>query len=332
MPAWIDRLMGRGERSAMPALDAKASRVGPALALYMGGRPVWTGRDYASLARSGFQNNPVAHRAVRLVAEAAAATPLVLKHGSVEVVDHPLLALLARPNARAGRQTFLETVYGHLMVSGNAYLEAVSVEGAPRELYALRPDRMTVVPGADGWPVAYDYQAAAQAVRIRQDPDGEGVQPILHIALFNPLDDHYGLAPMEAALTALDIHNAASSWNKALLDNAARPSGALVYAAGEGSSLTDDQFERLKGELEQGFQGAANAGRPLLLDGGLDWNQLCSKDTEVTTASARTSCTTPLPRSPRHTATCASRRPNRARATVTVANSRWPRTTAARRA
>jgi phage portal protein BeeE len=33
---------------------------------------------------------------------------------------------------------------------------------------------------------------------------------------------------MEAAATALDIHNAAGAWNKALLDNAARPSGALV--------------------------------------------------------------------------------------------------------
>jgi HK97 family phage portal protein len=69
------------------------------------------------------------------------------------------------------------------------------------------------------------------------------------------------------------VHNAASAWNKALLDNAARPSGALVYSTAAGN-LSQDQFERLKSELELNFQGAANAGRPLLLEGGLDWKSL----------------------------------------------------------
>ena len=34
------------------------------------------------------------------------------------------------------------------------------------------------------------------------------------------------------------------------------------------------QFDRLKGELEANYQGAAHAGRPLLLEGGLDWKPL----------------------------------------------------------
>jgi HK97 family phage portal protein len=59
-----------------------------------------------------------------------------------------------------------------------------------------------------------------------------------------------------------------------LLDNAARPSGALVFAGPAGAVLTDAQFDRLKGELETNYQGAGNAGRPLLLDGGLDWKPL----------------------------------------------------------
>src|SRR5919107_2193752 len=79
---------------------------------------------------------------------------------------------------------------------------------------------------------------------------------------------------MEAAAVALDIHNAAGAWNKALLDNAARPSGALVFAGPAGTALTNEQFDRLKGELETNYQGAGNAGRPLLLDGGLDWKPL----------------------------------------------------------
>jgi HK97 family phage portal protein len=91
--------------------------------------------------------------------------------------------------------------------------------------------------------------------------------------LFNPLNDHYGMSPLEAAQRAIDTHNAASAWNKAMLDNSARPSGALVYAGGEGQ-LTAEQFERLKTELEASYQGSANAGRPMVLEGGLDWKQM----------------------------------------------------------
>jgi HK97 family phage portal protein len=101
----------------------------------------------------------------------------------------------------------------------------------------------------------------------------EGVRPILHLKLFHPINDHYGMSPIEAAATAIDIHNTASGWNKALLDNSARPSGALVYAASNGQ-MTEDQFTRLKSELETNFQGARQAGRPLLLEGGLDWKPL----------------------------------------------------------
>ena len=96
----------------------------------------------------------------------------------------------------------------------------------------------------------------------------------LHLWLFHPLDDHRGFPPLEAALTALDTHNAAGRWNKALLDNSARPSGALVYAPKDGGNLTDDQFARLKTELEEGYTGASRAGRPLLLEGGLDWKAM----------------------------------------------------------
>jgi HK97 family phage portal protein len=264
--------------------EAKAARGFAAAAFYAVGRPVWTPRDYGALAREGFQKNAVVHRAVRLVAESAATLPLVLAEDGREVADHPLMALLARPNPREGGARLLESLYGHLMVSGNAYLEAVSLDGgAPRELYALRPDRMRVVPGADGWPAAYDYCVGTQSVRYEQR--GE-VPPILHLTLFHPTDDHYGLSPMEAAATALDVHNAAGAWNKALLDNAARPSGALVFG-GAGSGLTDPQFERLKAELETNYQGAGNAGRPLLLDGGLDWKPLSLSPQEMDFMSAK---------------------------------------------
>jgi HK97 family phage portal protein len=225
----------------------------------------------------------VVHRAVRLVAEAAASLPLTLTADGRAADDHPLLALLARPNRRQGGARFLEEVYGHLMVSGNAYVEALVLDGRPAELHALRPDRMRAVPGPDGWIESYDYQAGG---RIRRYPMGESPEPVLHLTLFHPTDDHYGLPPMEAAAVALDIHNAASAWNKALLDNAARPSGALVLEGG--GNLTDRQFTKLRGELDDSFRGAAGAGRPMLLDGGLAWQPMgiTPKDMDFVEAKA----------------------------------------------
>jgi len=277
MPNLLSRLF----RSTPP--EAKASRALQAVAISLVGRPVWTPRDYAALSREGFQKNAVVHRAVRLVAEAAASLPLTLLDRGQALSQQALLALVARPNPREGGQRFLESVYGHLMVSGNAYVEAVTVDGAARELHALRPDRMRVVPGADGWPGAYEYAVGTQTVRFPVSVDG--IPPILHLTLFHPADDHYGLSPMEAAATALDIHNAAGAWNKALLDNAARPSGALVVA---GQALSESQFDRLKADLDANYQGAANAGRPLLLEGGVDWKplSLSPKDMDFVEAKA----------------------------------------------
>ena len=250
----------------------KTSQTGPVLAYYQTGRPLWTPRDYASLAKEGFQANAIVYRAVRMIAEAAASVPLLLYEGDKEQSNHPVLDLLTHPNPRDAGATLREALYGNLLIAGNAYLEAVVLGRQVRELYALRPDRMRVVLGADGWPQAWEYRAGGGMVRF--DQMQEPLAPILQITLFHPLNDHYGLSPMEAAAAAIDIHNAASAWNKALLDNAARPSGALVYAGPPGATLGAEQFERLKNELEASFQGAANAGRPLLLEGGLDWKPL----------------------------------------------------------
>ncbi len=271
----LSRLFGR--------LSAKSN--GAVVALHAGGHAVWSGRDPATLARDGFRRNPVVHRAVRLVAEAAAGVPLILSEGEAELFSHPLLALLARPNALQGRAALIEAVVAHLLTAGDAYLEAVSLDGAPRELHALRPDRMRVVAGSDGWPEAYEYRVGTEVTRF--DQRAEPVAPILHLRLFNPHDDHFGLSPLQPAALAVDLHDAASAWNKALLDNAARPSGALIYKGPQGQGLSDDQVERLKEELEAQFSGAANAGRPLLLDGGLDWRPMSLTPQEMDFLAAR---------------------------------------------
>jgi HK97 family phage portal protein len=90
------------------------------------------------------------------------------------------------------------------------------------------------------------------------------------------------------AAGAIEVHNAGAAWTKALLDNAARPSGALIYKGPDGApGLTDDQFGRLKRELEDAYQGAANAGRPMVLEGGLDWKAMSYTPSDMDFAETR---------------------------------------------
>ncbi|WP_028914064.1 phage portal protein [Pseudorhodobacter ferrugineus] len=261
------------KRSAPVVPEQKASATGPVINYSGSGRVAWSPRDTVSLTKTGFLGNPIGFRAVKLIAETAASIPLVLQDCERRFDVHPMLSLMTRPNPVQGRAELFEAVYGQLLLSGNAYLEAV--QGAallPAELHVLRSDRMSLVPGADGWPVAYDYTVGNRKHRF--DMTG-GVTPICHIRNFHPQDDHYGFSPMQAAAVALDVHVAASHWSKALLDNAARPSGAFVYKGADGQSqLSTDQYDRLLNEMASHHQGARNAGRPMLLEGGLDWKPM----------------------------------------------------------
>ena len=220
--------------------------------------------EYNRSVRRAYLENPVAQRAVRLVAEGIGGAPLV-------PADLRLEALVS---ATSAGQSLLETLASHLLLHGNGYVQVMKdAAGKPVELFALRPERMTVVAGADGWPTAFNYRVGEQSLTIPL-LDEDASPNLIHIKDFHPADDHYGAGCLTAADQAIATHNAASAWNRTLLENAARPSGALVYDGGDMGGLTTEQFERLKAELTQAFSGQFNAGRPMVLEGGLKWQAL----------------------------------------------------------
>jgi HK97 family phage portal protein len=252
--AWFGRRAGRD--ASRPVL----SRAGGAA---VGSWVQGTGAaGYDAQVREGYCRNAIAQRAVRLVAEAVGGAPLL--------ASEP--ALLALVTARSGGQSLVETAAAQLLLHGNAFIQVLrDAQGHVAELFALRPERVAIEPDASGWPAAYRYTVGGATTRLGADP----VRPeVIHLKAFNPVDDHYGLGCLGAAAAAIAIHNAAATWNKALLDNAARPSGALVYDPGDGSAMSAEQFGRLRAEMEAGFAGAGNAGRPMLLEGGLKWQAM----------------------------------------------------------
>ncbi|MGH6781640.1 MAG: phage portal protein, partial [Sphingomonadaceae bacterium] len=237
--------------------------VRPALARTMTG---WTAeghwpRSYDGQVRDAVLANPVAQRALRLVGESIASLTWVATGGPEKATA------LIRPVA--------EALASHVLLHGNGFVSiGCDADGDPMRLHVLRPERVTVETDAQGWPVAYRYRVG-EAVQRLAATDPLGKPGVIHLRTFNPLDDQYGLGCLEAAAGAVAIHNAATRWNKALLDNAARPSGAIVFDPGErGAVLSREQFDRLKAEMEASFAGSGNAGRPMLLEGGIRWQPL----------------------------------------------------------
>lgn len=270
--------------------ETKMSAAGPVIAWSHVGRPKWTPRRYEAQVEEGYRKNVVAYRCVSVIASAAASIPwLLYTDAGDEVDEHPMLDVLAHPNPLQDSAGFIESVIVSLLTSGNAYIEAVRPHEnkAPSELYLLRADRMKVVPGPAGLPQGYEYSVGGKVTRWTADPI-TGESAILHIKMPNPLDDWYGMAPLEAALVSIDQHNAASAWNQALLSHGARPSGALVFAPKNGpATLSDDQMSRLRDEMEAHYQGKGNAGRPLILEGGLEWKEMSLSPKEMDWLSGR---------------------------------------------
>ncbi|MCZ3030471.1 phage portal protein, partial [Acinetobacter baumannii] len=88
-----------------------------------------------------------------------------------------------RPNPRESGTRLLETVYADLLLGGTGYLEAVSLDGRIAALQALRPGRMRMLPGADGWPAAYVYTVGGTSRRFDLPaPGAPEVAPILALS------------------------------------------------------------------------------------------------------------------------------------------------------
>lgn len=244
------------------------------------GRPVWSGRTYTKFADEAYCRNVIAHRAVAMIARSAAAVPVLAfakdkVANRYEIETHPALALLSSPNPVQNRAAFFEALYTYKLLAGNAYVQAIGPVGeAPQELHLLRPDRVQVIAGNGGIPQGYRYTVDDKAVDFAVDRFS-GFSPILHVKDFHPIDDWYGLSSVEAAAYSIDQHNQASAWNQSLLQNGARPSGALVVRTAEGmGGLSEEQYWRLKEQVNNEFTSPENAGKPILLEGGMEWKEM----------------------------------------------------------
>jgi HK97 family phage portal protein len=262
--------MGWKDYILPPAFNKKATEWHRAVVKMLGLTPQWSERNYENFAKEGYNANVWVYRCIQAVAQGAAGVPWILyqedsKGERKEILVHDLLKLLRKPNEFMSRQELIEAYVAYALICGNSYLDMNGPrKGAPpKELWALRPDRMKVVPHPTNFINGYTYTIGDQKTTMDKDR-------VSHLKLFNPIGDYYGLAPIEVAARGIDNDNAANGWNNSLLTNGARPGGALVTE----ETLTTAQFENLKEELDKNYRGAKNAGKPMVLEGGLKWQEM----------------------------------------------------------
>ena len=234
--------------------------------------------DYKKIAKEGYQENAIVFRCVNEIAHGASAVDLCVYQGDVKLDSHPLISLLQRPNPQFAGNEYFQALYSFLLLSGNSYAVYSLVNGQPRELHLLRPDRVKIEPGKTHIPKAFEYIIDGRVVN-RYEVDSEtGTSDVKHFKMWNPLNDYYGLSPIQAASFDIDQHNMAAKHNLSLLMNGARPSGAVIFKpkdeSGMSLQLSDSQRQQLMSDLNMRFSGSHNAGRPMLLEGDFDWKEM----------------------------------------------------------
>ena len=226
--------------------------------------------SYDDLAEIGYKKNVIVYRCVQLISRALASVDWVLQDGDTIMQEHEILTLMNKPNSKQYKTTFIEEAISYLLLSGNCYVLAKRIDNKkPVNLYLLRPDRVSIITGKEGLPTAYQYQIAGQKQFFEVNQE-TGECDILHIKLFNPLDDWYGMSPIEVALGSINQHNSIAQQNTAFLQNGGRPSGALMYK----SSIDPQKRNELKDNLRNLYEGGRNAGKILLLEGNFEWKEM----------------------------------------------------------
>jgi HK97 family phage portal protein len=178
--------------------------------------------------------------------------------------DHPLYRILHdSPNADQTALDFWEFVCASLELHGNAYAEVVRARnGRIIALGVPIPPELVTVRRLDSGALEYEWVDQGRRIIAGQDK-------VLHIRGFggNPLG---GLSTLSAGRQSFGLAQAIERASGDTFRNGVRPSGLLKTA----DTLTIDQRKQAEELLQEKFAGAINAGRPMLLDRGMDWVQL----------------------------------------------------------
>jgi len=190
---------------------------------------------------------------------------------AVEVTDHPLAALLHRPNDWQTWPEFCRMLVVAFMLRGNAYAVILrNRRGDPITLVPINPDRVSLWQGPDGKLFWWVTRSGLHELWVlRNEPLLIPYEDMFHLKDLSA-DGLVGISPIALAREAIGLSLGQEQQYARLMGNGARPSGVLQTD----KKLTPEAALRVRGDWERLQGGLSNAGRTAILEEGLKWQQL----------------------------------------------------------
>lgn len=203
---------------------------------------------------------------VRLLSESVSTLPLKVYErqtdGSRKLAQSNTVyqVLCRRPNPEMTPSRFMLMVVASICLRGNAFVEKLFIGSRLVSLVPLLPQNM-VVKRLDNGRLQYTY---TENGKQRVIP----TEKVMHIRGFG-LDGVCGMMP---TMAGVDVFGAAMSVDESaakIFENGLQSSGFLSAE----QALDKDQRERLRGYM-QAFTGSKNAGKIMVLEGGLKYQNV----------------------------------------------------------
>jgi HK97 family phage portal protein len=191
----------------------------------------------------------------------------------VEAYGHPL-AKIARGgvNPQQTWPDWLEHVVASALLTGNGLAEIVRAGNGQLAGFRWIPWGMVTVVYLTSGRLAYDVSDARGGTRRLLE--GE----VIHLR--DRTDDGLvGRSRLSRAADTVAGVQASNAFAKSFLERGAQPSGVIRHPG----AMTADQKTDLRNQFQERHGGAQNAGRTLILDGGLEWQsaQISPEDAEL---------------------------------------------------
>lgn len=241
----------------------------------------WSAREFVAFATEGYRDNPTVRACIMAKQKAAIECPIILVNENGESVEnHPILALLNKPNPMQSWEKFLTQMIGSHDIAGEGDVLKIGI-GQSVELWPLRPDWLEITMFSMGLPVSCSYTPSDtyEESTVKQYQFSE----LMIWAEYNPLFRWRGLSPLYSAAYSIDTLNEYAKSNKAMLENGMTPSGVLWTD----SEVSDTSFNRLQEQFNGKYAGAKNSGKPMILDGGLKWQGMSFTPREMEFVSGK---------------------------------------------
>jgi HK97 family phage portal protein len=209
---------------------------------------------------------PAIYCAVSVIAESIATLPTHVfrkgASGKQRLNDHHVERLLnIAPNEYQSPYEFKIALMRAVLLRGNGYAR-ITFDGAGKaaELHLLHPDAVLI-----------DFDKGRLRYRITGTNGKQEVllkEEVLHVK-YHSDDGIVGRSPVSVCRDVIGLGLAQQSFQSNQFKNGVSASGVLETD----SKLTDEQFYALQDMVDK-KAGTNNAGRPLILEGGLKWNQI----------------------------------------------------------